>query len=40
MLDDLDLHNAEVARHQIKTDQSIGLTSEDVEQAEGMLQGE
>lgn len=40
VLDDLDLHNAEVAWHQIKPDQNIGLTSEDVEQAERMLQGE
>lgn len=40
VMDDLDLHNAEVARHQVKTDQSIGLTGEDVERAERMLQGE
>lgn len=38
VMDDLDLHNAEVARHQVKTDQSIGLTGEDVERAERMLQ--
>lgn len=37
VLDDLDLHNAEVARHQLKTDQSIGLTGEDVEKAGRML---
>ena len=40
VMDDLDLHNAEVARHQVKTDQSIGLTGEDVERAERVLQGE
>lgn len=38
MLDDLDLHNAEIAKHQVKTDQTIGLTVEDVEMAERILQ--
>lgn len=37
VLDDRDLHNAEIAKHQIKTDQSIGLTVEDVEKAEMIL---
>lgn len=37
VLDDLDLHNAEVARHQVKIDQRIGLTIEDVEKAKRML---
>lgn len=37
VLDDLDLHNAEIAKHQIKTDQTIGLTMEDVEKAEMIL---
>ena len=38
VLDDLDLHNAKIERHQVKTDQSIGLTAEDVERAEKILQ--
>ena len=38
VLDDLDLHNAEIEKHQVKTDQSIGLTAEDVEKAEKILQ--
>ena len=38
VLDDLDLHNAEIEKHQVKTDQSIGLTAEDVERAEKILQ--
>ena len=33
VLDDLDLHNEEVARHQVKTDSEIGLTEKDVEKA-------
>lgn len=37
VLDDLDLHNAEIAKHQVKTDQTIGLTIEDVEKAEMIL---
>ena len=40
VIDDLNLHNEEVAIHQVKTDQSIGLTLEDVRKAEKMLQGE
>ena len=38
VLDDLDLHNADVEKHQVRTDQSIGLTIEDVEKAEKILQ--
>ena len=38
VLDDLDLHNAEVARHQVRTDHRIGLTDEDVDRAEMILQ--
>lgn len=37
VIDDLDLHNAEIAMHQIKTDPSIGLTMEDVEEAVMLL---
>lgn len=37
VIDDLDLHNTEIELHQIKTDQSIGLTVEDVRKAEEML---
>lgn len=40
VMDDLDLHNAEVARHQVRTDQSIGLIDGDVEKAKRMLGGE
>lgn len=34
VLDDLDLHNDQIRRHQVKTDQTVGLTLEDVKQAE------
>ena len=37
VLDDLDLHSAEMEMHQVKTDQRIGLTIEDVEKAKKML---
>lgn len=37
VLDDLDLHNAEIEKHQIRTDQSVGLTDEDVEKAKEKL---
>ena len=40
VLDDLDLHNAEIEMHQVKTDQSIGLTAEDVERAKKILQND
>ena len=40
VLDDLDLHNAEIEKHQVRTDPSIGLTDEDVEKAERMLRRE
>lgn len=33
VLDDLDLHNASIERHQVRPDQTIGLTWEDVEKA-------
>ena len=33
VIDDLDLHNTEVEKHQIKTNAEIGLTEEDVEKA-------
>lgn len=33
VLDDLDLHSEELARHQVRTDQVVGLTKEDVELA-------
>ena len=38
VLDDLDLHSAEIEMHQVKTDQRVGLTIEDVEKAKRMLQ--
>lgn len=38
VLDDLDLHNAEIEMHQVKTDRRTGLTIEDVEKAKRMLQ--
>lgn len=34
VLDDLDLHNVEIEKHQVKPDQTIGLTMEDIEKAE------
>lgn len=37
VLDDLDLHNAEISKHQVKTDQTVGLTVEDVHRAEKLL---
>ncbi len=37
VLDDLELHNACVKDHQIKTDSSVGLTLEDVNEAVEML---
>ena len=33
VLEDLNLHNEEVARHQVMTDQTVGLTEADVETA-------
>lgn len=37
VLDDLDLHNYEVERHQVKTNPEIGLTVEDIEKALTLL---
>ena len=37
VLDDLDLHNDEIAGHQVMTDSELGLTDEDVEKAIMML---
>lgn len=37
VIDDLDLHNSEIEKHQIKTDNTIGLTVEDLENAKKML---
>lgn len=37
VLEDLDLHNDEVARHQVMTDQTVGLTRADVERAACIL---
>ena len=37
VIDDLDLHNTEIELHQVRTDQSVGLTMEDVRKAERML---
>ena len=39
VLDDLDLHSAQISRHQVKTDQTIGLTLENVKQAVKILSG-
>lgn len=39
VLDDLDLHNEVVRKHQVKTDMEAGLTLEDVEKAEFILKG-
>ena len=37
VLDDLDLHNEQIEKHQVMPDQAIGLTLEDVEKAERIL---
>lgn len=37
VLEDLDLHNAIVEEHQVKIDQTIGLTPENVQEAERIL---
>ena len=37
VLDDLDLHNAQIRQHQIKTNPAIGLTLENVRQAAKIL---
>lgn len=37
VIDDLDLHNKEIEKHQIFTDASIGLTAENVREAERLL---
>lgn len=37
VLDDLDLHHARIAQHQVKTDPAVGLTPEDVAKAEEIL---
>jgi len=39
VLDDLDLHNVHIEKHQVKPDQAIGLTSADVEKAVKILLG-
>ena len=37
VLDDLDLHSEIIAKHQIRTDSSMGLTVEETEKAKNML---
>lgn len=37
VIDDLDLHNAEVERHQLRTDAQVGLTAEDITVIEKLL---
>lgn len=37
VIDDLDLHNEEIRKHQILTDASIGLTAENIREAELLL---
>ena len=37
VLDDLDLHSDQIKQHQVKTDQTIGLTLENVKQAVKIL---
>lgn len=37
VFDDLELNNPEIAKHQIKTDSTIGLTPENIKQAEKVL---
>lgn len=38
VIDDLDLHNETIYKHQIRTDQTVGLTRNDVENAIHMLE--
>lgn len=40
VLDDLDLHNEIVAEHQIMTDNSVGLTVEDIDKARLLFHGQ
>lgn len=40
VLDDLDLHNAQIREHQVKPDQTVGLTEADVLAAERLLMGD
>lgn len=37
VFDDLDLNNEQVAQHQVKTNNMVGLTLEDIEKAESIL---
>lgn len=37
VIDDLDLHNELILQHQIKPNQTVGLTKQDIEKAEKML---
>jgi hypothetical protein len=37
VLDDLDLHNEQIELHQVKPDQTIGLTLENIDEAEKIL---
>ena len=37
VLDDLDLHNEEIRKHQILTDSNVGLTFENIREAESLL---
>lgn len=37
VIDDLDLHNSEIATRQVKTDAEVGLTEKDVEKALNLL---
>ncbi len=37
VIDDLDLHDGKILRHQIKTDPEVGLTRREIERAERML---
>lgn len=40
VLDDLDLHNDLIRQHHVKTDQTIGLTPENIKQAVKILSGQ
>lgn len=37
VLDDLEFHNSEITKHQVKTDAEVGLTTKDVEKATAIL---
>ena len=39
VLDDLDLHNTQIEQHQVKPDQTVGLTKEKISMKTSILNG-